>query len=323
MDNRATIRTDICKGDFCKPCPGTTAGYLCCGYQIITPARGCGMYCRYCVLQTYFDDHSQVVYTNLDACEQEIARKMEQTKGVIRFGTGEFADSLFLENQFPVARSIAAMLAPYPNAVVEFKTKSNHIKNLSHIKDPSKVILGFSINTPAMIAELERGTAPLADRLKAAAECISMGFHVAFHCDPIVWYPTWERDYTELIDMVFEAIKTPQKIAWWSMGGFRTMPSLKHRLMQTNEHIPLFCGEMILGQDGKLRYFAPIRTAFYTAIRTRARMHYPETPLYLCMESAEVWEQSGMADGIPHGLHAFLDDRAKAMLGNNYHDQKT
>ena len=317
MQDRTSIRTDTFKGEFLKPCPGTTAGYLCCDYQIITPARGCGMYCRYCVLQTYFDDHRQVVYTNMDDCKAELEKKMALKSGVVRFGTGEFADSLFLEDQYPVARTIAAMLKPYNNAVVEFKTKSVTIKNLGEIEDPSKVIIGFSINTPAMIATLEKNTAPLLDRIHAAQKCCDMGFHIAFHNDPIVWYPEWKVDYELLIDTIFSIIKTPKKIAWWSMGGFRTTPDLKRRLMSTNNHLPLFCGEMIMGQDGKLRYFSPIRTDFYKTIQNRVQTYFPNAPLYLCMESEEVWKASGMINQIPNGLPHFLDTRAQEILSGS------
>ena len=52
-DRSAIVRLHN-KGEFWKPCPGTTQGYLCCGYQILTPSTGCGMYCKYCILQAYF-----------------------------------------------------------------------------------------------------------------------------------------------------------------------------------------------------------------------------------------------------------------------------
>jgi spore photoproduct lyase len=175
------------KGEFWKPCPGTTKGYYCCGYQIITPLTGCGMYCRYCVLQAYLENQGQVVYENLPDLQKEIERKMATWKGVVRFGTGEFGDSLFLEDTLHLSEKIAAMLEPYPNAVIEFKTKSTNISGLAKIKDPRKVIVGFSMNTPAMIALHERNTAALDERLKAAQQCLDMGFWVAFHFDPIIF----------------------------------------------------------------------------------------------------------------------------------------
>jgi spore photoproduct lyase len=303
------------KGEFWKPCPGTTKGYYCCGYQIITPLTGCGMYCRYCVLQAYLENQGQVVYENIPDLQKEIERKMATWKGVVRFGTGEFGDSLFLEDTLHLSEKIAAMLEPYPNAVVEFKTKSTNIRGLAKIKDPRKVIIGFSMNTPAMISLHERNTAALEDRLKAAQESIAMGFWVAFHFDPIIYYPQWKQEYPEVVRKIFDYVKDPGKIAWWSLGGFRSAPSLKEHLKKSNMHLPLFSEEMITGEDGKYRYFRPVRVEFYVALCEEIEKHFAAVPLYLCMESPEVWEASGMMKRIPNGLVSYLDARAEEMLG--------
>jgi spore photoproduct lyase len=302
-------------GEFWKPCPGTTKGYFCCGYQIITPMTGCGMYCRYCVLQAYLENQAQVVYENFSDLENEIVRKMAAWKGVVRFGTGEFGDSLFLEDRFHLSERIAALLDPYPNAIVEFKTKSTNISGLAKIKDPSRVVVGFSMNTPAMIGLHERNTAPLEERLAAARRCIDMGFWVAFHFDPIIYYPEWKREYPEVVRKIFYHVKDPDKIAWWSMGGFRSAPGLKEHLKKSNMHLPLFSAEMISGEDGKFRYMRPVRVDFYETMRSEVEKHYPAVPLYLCMESPEVWEASGMMKRIPKGLVRYLDERAEKMLG--------
>lgn len=302
------------KGEFWKPCPGTTQGYLCCGYQIITPSTGCGMYCKYCVLQAYFPHQCQIVYQNFDDLEKEIHLKLDQNQKVIRFGTGEFGDSLFSEHRTGVARKVAALLEPYSNVIVEFKTKSTNIGALNEIKKPEKVIIGFSLNTPAMIEKMEKHTASLEQRLEAASDCIKMGFFVAFHFDPMFVYDGWEQEYRSVVQKIFNRINNPSKIAWVSMGGFRTMPALKTLLKDKNEHLDLFAGELISGEDGKMRYFRPLRVKMYRAMQEEFEAHYPQVTLYLCMESPEVWEECGMKKRIPHGLLNYLDRRAESML---------
>ena len=314
--NRGALARSVNQGEFWKPCPGTTGDYLCCGYQILTPLTGCGMYCRYCVLQAYFDHQCQVVFENYDYLEREVRSKLETTSGIVRFGTGEFADSLFLEPKLGLSRKIAKLLEPYKNVVVEFKTKSANVGLLAQISDPSKVIIGFSLNTPRMIDLMEKGTASLEQRLEAARRCEEMGFHTAFHFDPIIWYPDWKREYRALVRKIFSVIRKPERIAWWSMGGFRCMPELKKLLKQKNEHLPLFTGEMITGTDKKLRYFRPVRTGFYRVLQKEIMDHFSETPLYLCMESPVVWKEAEMAWRIPEGLTAYLDMRAVSILNS-------
>ena len=114
LSERNHIVSTCHNGEFWKPCPGTTKGYFCCGYQIITPLTGCGMYCRYCVLQAYLENPVQVVYENIADLENEIKRKTGKWKGVVRFGTGEFGDSLFLEDKLHLSERIAAILRALP-----------------------------------------------------------------------------------------------------------------------------------------------------------------------------------------------------------------
>ena len=161
-DRSAIVRLHN-KGEFWKPCPGTTQGYLCCGYQILTPSTGCGMYCKYCILQAYFPYQCQILFDNFDDLEKEVHSKLSNRSEVVRFGTGEFGDSLYSENKTGVARKIAELLEPYPNVIVEFKTKSTNIEPLKTIRKPEKVIIGFSLNTPTMIERMESGTAPLSN----------------------------------------------------------------------------------------------------------------------------------------------------------------
>jgi spore photoproduct lyase len=315
LKNRNHIEKTSNKGEFWKPCPGTTHGYLCCGYQIITPQTGCGMYCTYCILQAYFDHQHQVFYTNKEDLFSEIENKMSRWSGVVRFGTGEFGDSLYSEHLTGSARMIASILEKYPNALVEFKTKSTNIGTLKEINAPQKVVIGFSLNTPRMISILERGTASVIERLETAQLCIEMGFSVAFHFDPMIVYDFWETEYGEVVDMIYSYIKDPRKIAWCSIGGFRSMPSLKTLIKKSNTHLPLFSGELITGADGKFRYFRPLRVALYKMMKNAFSAHDPFCTLYLCMESPEVWKESGMDTHIPNGLADYLDKRAEEILG--------
>jgi len=319
--DKYAVEKSLFKGEFWKPCPGTSGGYLCCGYQILTPQRGCGMYCRYCILQVYFERHCRILFQNYSELESEVAQKMAAWHGVVRLGTGEFTDSLFAENRLKLSQKIAATLEPYHNAVVEFKTKSSNIEGLAGIARPQRVVVGFSVNTPRMIAMFEKGTAPFEERLSAAKRCEAMGFYVAFHFDPMFWYDGWEEEYRSVVRAIYAHVKNPRKIAWCSMGGFRTNPMLKKHLRDTNDHVPLFSGEMIVGKDGKLRYFRPYRRVLYSVMQDEFEQHDPKVTLYLCMESREMWEAAGMVKRIPFGLPRYLDNRAEEILESAVFDR--
>lgn len=302
------------QGEFWKPCPGTADSYLCCGYQIISPMRGCGMYCQYCILQAYLETTQPTVYDNFDDLKTEVQTKMNSHKEVIRFGSGEFADSLYSDKDIALSVKLADLLGEYPNVLLELKTKSIVLDNLHKIQNKKRVIIAFSLNTPRNINLFEKRTASLQQRLEAARKCEEMGFWVAFHFDPMIWYENWEIEYRHVVQQIFLSIKDPSKIAWVSLGGFRCVPMLKQILQKRGTALPLFSGEMIKGKDGKLRYIRQIRIKFYQTMQDEFNKHFEDSILYLCMENSDVWKDTNMSYRIPDGLISYLDNRAKGML---------
>ena len=98
------------KGNFCKPCPGTSEEYLCCNYQIINETTGCPLDCAYCILQGYMNSSVLTVYANYEKIFSEFDRFYKNyPRRIIRIGTGELADSLALEN----FTNISSLLIPY------------------------------------------------------------------------------------------------------------------------------------------------------------------------------------------------------------------
>ena len=50
--------------------------------------------------------------------------------------------------------------------------------------------------------------------------------------------------------------------------------------------------ELVPGEDGKMRYFRPLRTEMYTKMLSWIRRYTADTPLYLCMETQTVWQRT-------------------------------
>ena len=70
------------------------------------------------------------------------------------------------------------------------------------------------------------------------------------------------------------------------------MPSAQRDLML--ERFPqsrLAQGELVPAEDGKLRYFKPIRVELYRHLLARIREWAPSVKVYACMERPEVWRR--------------------------------
>jgi len=296
------------KGAFLKECPGTKA-YNCCGYQILHLGSYCSMDCSYCILQSYFHPPILQYFVNQDDMMHELDQALAAPV-IRRIGTGEFSDSLIWEQWSDATRHLIHRFSVQSRAVLELKTKTTAIGQLKGLDHHHKTIMSWSLNTPHVIATQERGTASLASRLRAAAQCHSWGYPLAFHFDPMIVYPGCEMAYRDVITMLFDHIP-PDAVVWISLGTFRFMPALKQVVEQRFPDSDIVYGEFIPGLDGKMRYFKPLRIRLYRSMVQWIKELAPQVTTYLCMEDDQVWEQSfGYIPQSRGGLAAMLDASA-------------
>ena len=296
------------KGSFIKACPGTRE-YTCCGYEILHIGSFCQMDCAYCILQSYFHPPVLQYFVNHDDLFEELSAVFAEKK-IHRIGTGEFTDSLIWELWTDLSTHLIPAFGVQQHAVLELKSKTTAIQNLERLPHNRKTITSWSVNTPKIIAEEERGTASLTARLKAAAKCESWGYPLAFHFDPIVLYEGCEKDYERTIKKIFSYV-SPDNIVWISLGSLRFMPALKLMVEKRFPKSKIVYGEFITGLDGKMRYFKPMRMKIYQKIIACIRNQAPQTFIYFCMEDEEVWQKClGYTASERGGLGYLLDEQA-------------
>jgi spore photoproduct lyase len=301
------------QGPFLRRCPGTR-DYICCEYNILNFGQYCTMDCAYCILQSYFHPPLLRFFVNHQELWEELEQAFRQGRRM-RVGTGEFTDSLIWEPWSDLNTQMVERFGIQNKSVLELKTKTTAIDSFKRLNHNRKTILSWSLNTPSVIAQHEKGTASLKARLRAAAQCESWGYPLAFHFDPIVLYPGCEQEYEQVIQSLFEHV-SPANIVWISMGTFRFMPALHATVQERFPRSQLFCGEFIPGLDGKMRYFKPLRINMYRRMTESLAKRAPDTTVYLCMEDEQVWIQSfGFQPADKGGLPAMLDQSAVRLCG--------
>jgi len=307
--DKETLRLIRFKGEFLKPCPGTK-GYICCGYKILNVGTNCPIDCSYCILQAYFNKPSLRVFTNL---EQELNKVSEvidaNPEKIFRIGTGEFTDSLALDQITGWSELLPAFFNKKKNVVLELKTKTDNINGLISSPYKERIIVSWSLNSFFISAKEEHGAISIKNRLKAAKRCQEEGFIVGLHFDPLIHYRGWEYDYLKTIELLDKYID-PGKVIWVSMGCLRYIPVLKSIIRQRHPNTHILDGEFINALDGKMRYFKPIRLEMYSLIKGHMDKWYNDLGLYLCMESSDVWLDSfHWSPENSDGLSRYLDER--------------
>jgi len=270
------------------------------------------MDCVYCILQAYLNNPWLSFFVNVDDLFAELNEAFaKEPDRFWRLGTGEFTDSLALDSLTHLSRRLVAFMRDR-NGVLELKTKTVEIDNLLDLDHGGKIITAWSLNSRSIMTREELRTASLQQRLAAAARCASLGYRLAFHFDPLISYPGWQDEYLSTIETLFAAVPR-EKIVWISMGGLRFLPHLRKIVAERFPGSGIFQQEFIAGLDGKLRYFRTRRIELYRFLYEQIGRHAaPETCVYLCMESGEVWRDVfGYAPEEKGGLGLMLDRAAR------------
>ena len=271
--------------DFIKPCP-CTKGHLSCNYWIFNLGMGCPFDCSYCFLQAYSNFPGIILPSNLDDFFNKFDDFYKKINRKIRIGTGEFCDSLALDDITGYSPQLIDFFRN-KNVYFEFKTKSDNIKNILSSNPSSNIIISWSLNPQTIVEEEEKCSVSLEKRLIAAKKVQDKGFSVAFHFDPIIHTPGWENAYKNVVNMLYQRIQPP--FMWISLGTLRGPRQLKNVAERRFEQSKIFYGELLIGKDKKLRYPKFIRKQIYKNMVKWIRKHDTKTPIYLCMEDEDIW----------------------------------
>lgn len=272
------------RGNAVGRCPGTR-GHVCCNYLTVDLYTGCNLGCSYCIMQSYLNFSPITVRIETQDTLERLAHIADCNPGrVLRVGTGETGDSLWLDPLFDLSAELLRGLSRFPNIVLELKTKTSFVDHLLGRVDPAQVVFGFSLNPDFFARIEERAAVAPEQRLAAAERAVKAGYRVAFHFDPIVRGEGMEQAYDKLCARV--AALPRAQIAWVSMGTIRYPKELRDALPDR----PYLLDEFVPARDGKYRYLQRERVQLYRSMRARLQAEGP-VPVYLCMESDVVWRK--------------------------------
>lgn len=303
------------KGRFVRSCPATKY-YHCCGYVILHFGERCTIGCTYCILQAYWNQPCLKLFGNTDEMLSEVESMLHNHPDILfRIGTGEFTDSLLLDPWTGFSEIIVPFFANQPNAILELKTKTTFINRLSNLEPMGHTIVSWSLNALNIVSTEESKAPPISERLDAAKQCVDWGYFLAFHFDPIFYFPGWQEAYRKTIEMLFRKVPT-DRIVYISLGSFRFMPGLKKEILKKRPQWKLASGEFITGLDGKKRYFRDIRVKLYRFFVSEILSRDSSLCVYLCMESGTVWRDAfGFSPSEKGGLPEMLDRAVKERMG--------
>ena len=280
------------RGDALHLCASMDPEYLCCSVHVLEAVSNCPFNCTYFFLQSYLNDTTMAVVVDTGALVAEVRAAIANEPGrFLRIGTWELGDSLALDPLTGTAAELVVAFADIEGALLELRTKSDCVDGLLGLSHKGRSVVGWTLNPQSVVASEELGTASVSRRLAAMAKVVAAGYLVSVHFDPIIIHDGWEGAYDELVEQLFAVVRA-DRIAWISMGALRFNPEMKKLIAANYPGSRITTPEMVLGNDGKVRYVKPLRLPLYERLLGAIRRCGGEGCFtYLCMERWDVWQR--------------------------------
>lgn len=283
------------RGAFVKDFPATPHAPPC-GEKYIVTMLNCPYACTYCYLQSYLDHGNIVLFTDVDRMKEETARSIS-SDAPKRITTGEMGDSLALDELTGTTLDLLPLFEG-TETLFEVRTKSSRIDHIlrasGRVKGMTNLVITWTLGPAEMIRREEPGTASLAERIEAMERALRAGLRVGVRFDPVVFHYADMKSYGSLIGEIARAAGKG-RIDRFEIGALRFPPGLIGKIRSRNRGSALLRGEYVRDREGKLRLYRPVRVSIYREMALLIRERFPGVPIELSMESADVWEDAGIA----------------------------
>ena len=267
----------------------------CAKFYKLTAYNNCNFWCEYCYL--YLTFRTQPVSThfiNYEKMYHEIIKfdRLKVPKSLRVLNLGELGDPLAVDYITGFAKQIIPFMPEHaPRTRLLFLTKSDCVDGILNLNHGGQSIISFSVNTEKVFQQLEHRTASPESRLKAAANVQKAGYEVRLRIDPVIFYSTWEKDYSELVDSIFRFVR-PTRI---TIGEYRPSNGLANHISSRFPDSPLLKINRSLVKEGKkLRYPKNLRIKMFGTIIEEIKKYGSDIDIALCKEQPEIWKALGL-----------------------------
>ena len=267
----------------------------CAKFYKLTAYNNCNFWCEYCYL--YLTFRTQPVSTHFMNYEQmydEIEKfdRLSIPKPLRVLNLGELGDPLAVDYITGFAKQIIPFMSEHaPGTRLLFLTKSDCVDDILSLDHGGQSIISFSVNTDAVFQQLEHRTASPDSRLIAAAKAQKAGYEVRLRIDPVIFYSTWEKDYSELVDKIFRLVQ-PTRI---TIGEYRPSNGLANHISSRFPDSPLLrINKNLVREGGKLRYPRKQRVKMFRTIVEAIRKNDSSVDISLCKEYPQIWKAVGL-----------------------------
>ena len=267
----------------------------CAKFYKLTAHNNCNYWCEYCYLYlTFRTQPISTHFTNYEKMYEEIEKfdRLRIPSYLKVLNLGELGDPLAVDYITDFSKGIIPFMPRNASHTrLLFLTKSDCVDEVLGLDHGGQTIISFSVNTNTVFEQLEHRTPPPDARLAAARNVQRAGYEVRLRIDPIIFYSTWETDYGQLVDKIFQIVR-PTRI---TLGEYRPSNGLANHISSRFPSSPLLrINRSLVKENGKLRYPKELRIRMFKNIVEAIKRNDPTVEISLCKESPHIWKAAGL-----------------------------
>ena len=267
-------------------CPVYSEATLCCNLQTIDAVKNCGFGCSYCSIQTMYTDDNILFDEHfgqkLDAIELDPDKHYH-------IGTGQSSDALMWGNTYGILDDLFRFARKWPNALLEFKTKSKNVDYLLLSDVPDNIVCSWSLNPDIIIDNEEHLTPNMTKRLNAARSVADKGIRVGFHLHPMVIHKGWQQNYQALIKDVINQFHTDE-VVFVSFGSLTFPKPVIRKIRSYGIQSKIHQMQMVSNPEGKMTYPDNTKEQLFRHAYESFKPWHGKIFFYLCMEEKKLWD---------------------------------
>jgi len=281
------IRVEKSDKEIYGMCPVASPKTVCCNLRTIDSVENCAFGCSYCTIQTF--------YTQEAVFDADLAKKLNNIdidpNRFYHFGSGQASDSLAWGNREGNLDALCTFAENHPNILLEFKTKSKNISYFLENKVPKNIVCSFSLNTETIVNNEEHFTASLGERIGAARQLAEQSIKVAFHFHPMIYYDKWDKEYSEIAQTLVKKFSTDD-VLFLSFGSVTLIKPVIQKIRNLGNPTKTHQIDLVQDPHGKLTYRDEVKIEMFSKMYQNFNAWHNKVFIYLCMEKAEIWENS-------------------------------
>lgn len=239
--------------------------------------------CLYCYLVCNFNKCSYLrLFVNREEMLDKIIKVANKSDKNLTFEIGSNSD-LILENT--ITNNLVWTIENFrksPKGMLTFPTKFDMVNPILPLNHDGKIIVRMSVNPQDIIKQIEIGTSPLKNRVKAINKLKQAGYKVGILIAPVILVDNWRNLYEELIKYLDENLSIEVKKDVFFEIIFMTY-SYVHRMINNDafpDRINLYNQDiMTVRGRGKYMYKKEVKEEGEVFFRDKLKRYFPSNEI--------------------------------------------